>query len=336
MSTKRHLYRLLVGLYVCLAVELSYAAAAVYAQSITIGYSGFSSAFGPFWTTIENQVGKNHGVDLKAIYTGRVRPQQLLTSGEVPFVIGSGTGAVTSHVLGIKDQVIALTFVNKVGGSIFARSDIKTYRELKGKTIATGRPGGLLDLLARFVIRREFGLVPDRDVRLLPIGEPGAMLQALERGVVNAAALTVPNSFIANKMGFRELLDFDKVGITYPYNSVIALRQTLVKDPVLVEKVLKSMVEGLFLFKTDKERSLSIMGKYMRGAGKEMVAEAYQYTTAGLEQVPAPSLREVQTALEIVQPEFPQAKQTDPSQIFDASFVRRIEQSGFIKSLYKK
>jgi hypothetical protein len=44
----------------------------------------------------------------------------------------------------------------------------------------------------------------------------------------------------------------------------------------------------------------------------------------------------METALEIAALEYPQAKQTDPNQIFDASFVRRIEQSGFIKSLYKK
>jgi hypothetical protein len=74
----------------------------------------------------------------------------------------------------------------------------------------------------------------------------------------------------------------------------------------------------------------------MRGASGEMLEAAYRYTIAGLEQVPAPSLREVETALEIAALEYPQAKQTDPSQIVDASFVRRIEQSGFIKSLYKK
>jgi hypothetical protein len=33
---------------------------------------------------------------------------------------------------------------------------------------------------------------------------------------------------------------------------------------------------------------------------------------------------------------YPQAKQTDPSLIVDPSFVRRIDQSGFIGALYKK
>jgi ABC-type nitrate/sulfonate/bicarbonate transport system substrate-binding protein len=334
MYTERTLTRFCFGFQLWLVIGFC-CSATLQAESVTIAYSGFSSAFGPIWMTVENQLGKKQGLELNAIYAGRVRPQQFLATGEVPFVIGSGTGAVTSHMLGIKDQVIVLTFVNKVGGSIFSRSEIKTRQDLKGKTVATGRPGGLLDLLTRYVIRREFGFIPDREVKLLPIGEPGRMLQALEQGVVDAAALTVPNSFIANKMGFRELLDFDKAGILYPYNSVITLRQTLTRNPTLADKILRSMVEGIYAFKTDKQRSLAVMRKYMRGANDEMLEEAYRYTAAGLEAVPAPSMREIETALEIAALEYPQGKQTDPNQIFDASFVRRIEQSGFIKSLYR-
>jgi hypothetical protein len=55
---------------------------------------------------VEDRLGRKYGLDLKAVYAGRVRPQQLLASGEVPLVIASGSGAVTSHVLGVKDQVI--------------------------------------------------------------------------------------------------------------------------------------------------------------------------------------------------------------------------------------
>jgi len=34
--------------------------------------------------------------------------------------------------------------------------------------------------------------------------------------------------------------------------------------------------------------------------------------------------------------QYPQAKQTDANLIIDASFMNRIEQSGFIRSLYRK
>src|SRR5215510_1264847 len=80
-------------------------------ESFTIGYSSFSGHYVPLWIAVEDHLGKKYGLDLKAVYAGRARPQQLLMSGEMLFVVATGTGALTSHVLGVKDQIIVLTFV---------------------------------------------------------------------------------------------------------------------------------------------------------------------------------------------------------------------------------
>jgi hypothetical protein len=55
-----------------------------------------------------------------------------------------------------------------------------------------------------------------------------------------------------------------------------------------------------------------------------------------LERVPIPSLQVIQSGLDILSFQYPQAKQTNPNLIIDPTFVRRIEQSGFIDALYKK
>jgi ABC-type nitrate/sulfonate/bicarbonate transport system substrate-binding protein len=89
------------------------------AESFTIGYSSFSGHYVPLWIAVEDRLGKKYGLDLNAVYAGRLRPQQLLISGEVPLVVAPGTGALTSHVLGVKDQVIILTFVNRRRGVLF-------------------------------------------------------------------------------------------------------------------------------------------------------------------------------------------------------------------------
>jgi ABC-type nitrate/sulfonate/bicarbonate transport system substrate-binding protein len=305
-------------------------------DSITIGYSSFSGAYGPLWIAVEEQLGRKHGIELKAIYAGRIRPQQLLASGEVPFVVATGTGALSSHILGVKDQVILLTFINKVGSGILSKAEIKTPEELTGKTIATGRPGAFADTMVRYVLRAKLGLVPDRDVKLLPMGEAALTFPALEKGIVEAASLTMPYNLIAKKMGFRELVDYDKAGVVYPYNTVTTLRQTPTKHPELTEKLLKSMIEGIHVFKTNKQKSLAVLKKYMRGAADDILDDTYEYTRAGLEEVPTPSLEIVKTALEILSYQYPQAKQTDPNPLIDPSFVRRIDQSGFVRTLYKK
>jgi NitT/TauT family transport system substrate-binding protein len=310
--------------------------AAMSPESITIGYSSFSGAYGPLWIAVEDQLGKKYGLDLNAIYAGRVRPQQLLASGEVPYVVATGTGALTSHILGVKDQVIVLTFVNKVNSSLFTKADIKSPEQLRGKTIATGRPGAFADVMVRYVLSAKLGLAPDRDVKLLPMGEAALTLPALEKGIVDAASLTIPNTLIAKKMGFRELVNYSKAGVVYPYNTVTTLRQTAEKNPDLLDRVLKTMIEGIYVFRTNKERSLAVLKKYMRGASAEILEETYEHTRPDLEEVPIPSLDVIKSALEILSYQYPQAKQTDPNLIIEPSYVKKIEQSGFIASLYKK
>ena len=305
-------------------------------ETVTIGYSSFSGSYVPLWMAVEEHIGVKYGLDLKAIYAGRVRPQQLLASGEVPFVVATGTGALTSHILGVKDQVIIATITSKVGSAIFSKPEIKSVEELKGKTLATGRPGAFSDVMTRFVLRAKYGLNPDRDVKLLPTGEPVLALQTLERGVVDAAGMSVPYLFAARKMGFRELANYDKLGIEYPYTSVTTLRPTLAKNPDLVEKLLKCIVEGTFIFRTQKPKAMAVLRRYMKGASDEILEETYQYTAGVLEEIPYPSAQVIKGALEMLSLQYPQAKQTDASLIADSSFMQRIEKSGFVSALYKK
>jgi hypothetical protein len=122
----------------------------------------------------------------------------------------------------------------------------------------------------------------------------------------------------------------------YPYNTVTTLRQTLGKSPELLERVLKSLIEGIAIFKTNKQKSIAVWRTYLRGGSDEVLEESYQATVRELEQVPLPTLQVIKSGLDILTLEYPQAKQTDPNLIIDASLLKRIEHSGFIDALYKK
>src|SRR6188508_556893 len=261
---------LLLGWVTCASVTF----AAPQLDSVTIGFSSFSGFYGPLWLAVEEGVGKKYGVDLRAVYAGRVRPQQLLA--------------------------------NKLGGGIFSKSEIKRPEDLKGKLIATGRPGALNDILVRYVMTRKWGLSPDRDVKLMPIGEPPLMLQALERGVVDATSLSVPASFLAKSKGFFELVDYDALGLTYPQHAVTTLRATIAKNPQMIESVLKTLIESVAIFKSNKQKSFSVWRKYMRGASEEFLDETYQHTIAAMESVPTPSVQVIASALDMISAHYPQ------------------------------
>jgi len=312
------------------------ALAAVQMESLAVGYSSLVGHHTPLWIAVEDRIGRKYGIDLKAIYAGRLRPQQLLVSGDIPIVVATGSGAVTSHVLGSKDQVIVAINMNKVGGGIFAKSEIKTAEDLKGKTIGVSRAGSISEIILRYVLRAKLGLQPDRDVKLLVVGDPAVGLQALERGIVDATPLTMPLPLMAAKMGFRELVNYDALGITFPANTVTILRQTISKRPEMIENFLKILIEGIYVFKTNKAKSLAVMKKHLLGTSDEVLEETYKYAVTALEQQPYPSLDVIKSGLEILSFQYPEAKQTDPNPLIDPSFVKRIDQSGFIAGLYKK
>src|SRR5258706_11207152 len=115
--------------------------AATQLESLTVGYASFTGHYTPMWIAVEDGLGRKYGLDLKAVYAGRMRPQQLLVSGDVPIVIATGSGALTSHIVGAKEQVIVANFINKAGGAIYAQAEIKNPEDLRRKTIGIRRAG---------------------------------------------------------------------------------------------------------------------------------------------------------------------------------------------------
>jgi ABC-type nitrate/sulfonate/bicarbonate transport system substrate-binding protein len=132
------------------------------------------------------------------------------------------------------------------------------------------------------------------------------------------------------------LVSFDKLGLEYPYTSVVVLRQTIVKNPELVEKFVKCLVEGIYIFKTNKAKALMALRRYMKGADEDILEQSYQYTRATIDDAPHPSLQVVRVGLDMLSLQYPEAKQTDANLIIESSFMKKIEDSGFIRALRKK
>jgi ABC-type nitrate/sulfonate/bicarbonate transport system substrate-binding protein len=310
-----------VGLFA--TARLSFAAGE--SLKLKIIYSSFKGAYAPLWLAVEDRLGRKYGLDFEAVYAGRARPHQLLLSGDSQYVVSTGTGVVSSYAAGSKDLVIIASFMNATGSSIFSKPQIKTPKELQGKNIASGRPGAVTDILLHYVLKRKVGLEPGRDVKIVPVGETAAILPALERGVVDAAMLTTPSRLMAKKMGFRELLDFDDLGVQYPYVGISTLKVNVKKSPDVTLRLVRALTDGIQIFKTNKERSLAVMKRYLRGASDEMLEETYGYFSKRMPKYPYPSVEAIKTALDMMADQFPQASSVDPNEVVDLTYVKQVE-----------
>src|SRR5262245_22344280 len=307
---------------------VSRSGAASGSQKVKIIYAAFHGAYAPFWIAVEESLGRKYGLDLEAIYAGRVNSGLIFASGEAQYSVSAGFGAVQLYALGEKDQVIIASFTNTTGYSIYSKPQITKSANLRGKVIGSARPGRVSDTLLRYVLKNRLSLDPTRDVKIVPLGEPPNILPALEKGVVDAAILGTPDRWMARKMGFRELVDFDELGIQVPYTGVSTLRATVKKSPDTTVKFVATLTDAIQVFKTNKEKSLLVMKKYLRGASDEILGETYGYFSSSTQKFPYPSIEAIKTALDILSDQYPQAKSVDPHEVADLSFVKQVENGG--------
>jgi ABC-type nitrate/sulfonate/bicarbonate transport system substrate-binding protein len=295
---------------------------------LKIIYSSFTGAYTPLWLAVEEHLGRKYGLEIESVYAGRARPHQFLISGDAQYVVSTGTGVVSSYAVGSKDLVIIASFVNNTGASIFSNPKLKTAKELRGKVIGSGRPGAVNDILLIYTLKRKLGLDPNRDVKLVNLGETPAILPALERGIVDAAMLTTPARLLAKKMGFRELVDFDELGVQYPYVGISTLKTNVKKNPDVTLRLVRTLTDSIQIFKSNKERALAAMKRYLRGASDEMLEETYSYFSTRMPKYPYPSMEAIRTALDMMTDQFPQAAKVDPHEVGDPSFVKQVESTG--------
>jgi ABC-type nitrate/sulfonate/bicarbonate transport system substrate-binding protein len=196
---------------------------------------------------------------------------------------------------------------------------------LRGKIIGTAIPGDITNALARYVLKNKLGLDPTREVKIVPLGEPPNVLPALEKGVVDAAMLGTPARLLARKMGFRELLDIDELGVLIPYVGINTMKATAKTSPDTTFRLVATLTDAIQVFKTDKEKSLLVMKKYLRGASDEILGETYSYFSTKTQKFPYPSIDAIKTALEMLSDENPQARNVNANEVADLSFVKQVE-----------
>ncbi len=309
------------------AVPLSHAANG--SQKLKIGYAAFTGAYAPLWIAVEEGAGRKYGLELEAVYGGRTSPELLLASGEVQYNEQAGFVTVQSYVLGRKDAVIIASFANTTGFSIYTKPQITKSADLRGKVIATSGPGDLNATLLRYVLKTKLSLDPTQEIKIVRLGEQPDILPALNKGVVDAAILSTPARLLAKKMGFRELVDFDQLGIEIPYVGVSSLKAIVKNDPDITVKLIATLTDAIQMFKTNRDKSMLVMKKYLPGASEEILGQAYSYFSSRTQKFPYPSFQAIRTALEILSNDYPQARGIEPHEIADLSFVKQVESGGF-------
>ena len=305
---------------------------------LNVGYSAVSADQLPAWVAKETGIFAKNGLDVQLIFfTGGTTAILALVSGDVPITQVSGPGLVNSALAG-SDAVFVGAGVISLNYVLMGKPGVKGTEQLKGGTLAISRFGSATDSIARFALRR-IGLTPGKDVILMQVGSGPERLNALLTGKVTAAVINPPSSFIAEKRGLVVIADVAQMGLVFQHTGAATTRKFIKDHPDTVRRYVKAHVEAVHKMWTDKEATIRTLGKFMgSGVERDILEKSREnvMTEALYPKKQYPSLEGLKTVIDDIAERDPRAKTVKPEQFVDFSFIRELDQSGFIDGLYKK
>ena len=325
---------LLISLFFSEALLSAEKAATVTPEKVRIAYSSLSGNTASLWVTYEQGFFRKYGLEPELVFVeGGSTTVRALAAGEVALAQMAGSAAVQSHLSG-SDVVLIGGLINTLTFQLIADAKLNQPELLKGKSVGVTRFGSSTDFAIRYALER-WGLVPQKDVSIVELGNMPALLSALQSRKIQAAMLSAPFTLQAKKLGFSALADLQMLGLEYQHTGIVTKRSFARARPELVRNFMKAYVEGIHYYKTHRQDSLAIMARYLKTNDLEALSETYE--TIGLTLLPEkpyPTLKGIQIILQELSTREPNVKNAKAEQFVDASFVRELDASGFIDRLY--
>jgi NitT/TauT family transport system substrate-binding protein len=301
---------------------------------VTVTYAQASGAFTPIWVASDAGLFKKYGLNAKLQLLNPQVSAQAVISEEADFYT-DGPDLINARLHGGQVKYFGGTMQQLVF-QMWGAKEIPTVQDLKGKTVAASTPRAALDTATREALKRN-GLVPDKDVQILYVQTVPAILSSILGGKTAAGTLSAPNTLKAKEAGLNLLIDVGKLNIPGLQVAYGTTEKYLKNNPNTVYAFLKAMAEGVVLSRKDPAVAKKAISKYVKIEDVPTVDGTYD----AFEPYWAMSLAVRPEAIRaqfdyLDEKEFPNAKNADPREFFDNSFVSALEKSGFFQKIGMK
>ena len=301
-------------------------------KKIRVGVPSVSMGNIIIFVTKEAKLFEKYGLDAEVItMNGSGIASKALISGNIEISPIATPTVINANLAGSDMAILAHTMPGVIH-ALMVKPEIKRVEDLKGKKIAVSSLGSLTDFLVRYIARKK-GLNPDRDLTLIQTGGDAERIVALKSGVVDGAAMSHPGYGRAQRLGFSMLWDSAKE-VNYPWMEITTRKATARSDREMILSYMKAHLEGIAVFKKDREFGKKVIKKTLRLDDEELVNESYEIFSKAFLPAPYPNIKGMKTSFEYVVMTRPEVWNHKPEEFADASFVEELEKSGFIKKLY--
>ena len=245
-----------------------------------------TSSSWPLYVAEQKKMFERNGLQVEVIIIrGATNVARAVLSETVPIGRIDPDYVIGAAEKGAKVKIVTAN-MEKIPYDIFARSEIKTGADLKGKTLGVSTLTGGTTLMVHEVLEKAYKL-KNSDYKLLVVGTSQERYAALKGGSVHATFIGPPFNFRAAKDNYRKLANFHDYLGPILFTADFAHMNYIKSNRAEIVRYLKSMIEATrWLYDPkNKEEAIAIHMKVLK-ASRESAEEDYKYLVQEFQPFP--------------------------------------------------
>lgn len=200
---------------------------------------------------------ERNGFAAETVLLGSDRAVAAVASGEIHYLGGVGPASIAATALGLPLRAVMIA-TSSPAYTVFARPDIRTLDDLRGKRLGLSTVGGTATVALTLALKR-VGIDPAHDLITQQLAGTDALrLEALRAGAIDAAALSAPHSLLARREGYTPVLDVASL-VQMPVGGLSVTLAKLQGEPEQVRRAVRALVETQQWFITSREEAIQMM-----------------------------------------------------------------------------
>jgi ABC-type nitrate/sulfonate/bicarbonate transport system substrate-binding protein len=295
----------------------------------------------PLWKVMEaGGFNEKHGFEfeLGSLEDKRKRATEGLLTGDIDIVSGNHHSLYARR--GLHDEpFVHIAQVNNQWNQhwMVARDGINNAADLRGKRISMNKRAGHPGLNLWLYLKQQ-GLEDGKELQIIDGDKKGVeRVRHVMAGAFDATFVGSVDRLRAKQLGAR-VIDLP----TFPMIEGVTLTTTtkyVNSHPEEVDALLRSLVDALHYFKTNKQGTLKIIDETCRGllrmqSDQELDA-FYEESAKIFEKKPYPTPEAIQNVFQLGVHDTPEVAGFNPLVMWDMHHLRAIDDSGYIDKLYQ-
>jgi NitT/TauT family transport system substrate-binding protein len=183
-----------------------------------------------------------------------------LATGDVDYCQLFGA-VVGGAVAGLPVRIVA-GFLDNWPMTLIAQPELKTLKDLKGKTLGISSFGATPDVGARLMIKQA-GIDPEKDIKILALGSDAARLTALKQRIVDVVVISPPADAQMERQGYKILARAYEL-FSFPYLGLGTHLKKIREKPDEIRRVIKATIRANRFIRDNRDeavRALIAWGK---------------------------------------------------------------------------